>query len=303
MAANPLRAMSDALEELVARSTPAVAGVSHRRGQGTAIVLAPDGWLLTNAHVVREAPALRIDFARGADIEGRVVGTDARTDLALVRVGAGNLRSLPLAERHATRVGQLVIAIGNPLHFDHSVSLGVVSALDRSLPTPGGSVLEGLVQTDAAINPGNSGGPLLDADGAVVGINTAVVPYAQGIGFAVPAHTVHWVASVLLRKGVVERPFLGVAARGIDLGAERSQAWGQPRGVQVLHVEPQSPAAAAGLRDGDVMLAANGAPIGSVDDLQRVLVLAELPEVELQLLRKSERHAVVARPGPAPAAA
>jgi S1-C subfamily serine protease len=298
-----LRALSDELETLVARSTAAVVGVSHRRGQGTGLVLAPDGWLLTNDHVVRQVEDVRIAFADGADLGGRVVGTDARTDLALVRVGAQGLQSLALAARQRMRVGQLVVAIGNPLHFDRSVSLGVVSALDRSLPAPGGFLLEGLVQTDAAINPGNSGGPLLDADGAIVGINTAVVPYAQGIGFAVPAHTVQWVAAVLMQKGVVERPFLGITARGVDLDTERARDTGQPRAVRVFSVATATPAETAGLRDGDILLAANGSTVASVDDLQRVMVLAGAPEIALDVLRGRARHALVVRPGPAPVAA
>jgi S1-C subfamily serine protease len=198
-----LRQLSDELEALVARTAPAVVGVAHRGGQGTGLVLAPDGWLLTNCHVVRGQGEIRVGLASGDDLRGDIAGVDERTDLALVRIGASGLPSLSLADRRRLHVGQLVVAIGNPLHFDRSVSLGVVSAVDRSLPAPGGHLFEGLVQTDAAINPGNSGGPLLDADGHVVGINTAIIPFAQGIGFAVPAHTVQWVAAVLMRKGEV----------------------------------------------------------------------------------------------------
>jgi S1-C subfamily serine protease len=290
-----LRQLSNELESLVARTTPSVVGVAHRNGQGTGVVLAPDGYILTNCHVVRPAGELRIAFGSGADLRGEVVGVDDRTDLAVVRVGTSGLSHLPFAERRHLRVGQLVIAIGNPLHFERSVSLGVVSALDRSLPAPGGNLLEGLVQTDAAINPGNSGGPLLDADGAVVGINTAIIPFAQGIGFAVPAHTAHWVAAVLVQRGVVQRPILGVTARGIELEAALAHDLGQPRAIRVHRVGSATPAERAGLRDGDLLLGANGTPVASVDDLQRILVLGDTTHVDLDILRGRERQTLHAQ--------
>ncbi len=296
---NTLRTLSDELEALVARVTPAVAGIAHRQGQGTGLVLAPDGWVLTNCHVVRESADLRVELVQGGEMQGEIVGTDERTDLAVVRVGARDLVHLPLAERNRVRVGQLVVAIGNPLHFDRSVSLGVVSALDRSLPLPSGHLLEGLVQTDAAINPGNSGGPLLDADGAVVGINTAVIPAAQGMGFAVPAHTAHWIAAVLMQRGTIERPFLGLAARGVELEPAMARDLERGRAVRVFRVGASTPAEAAGLRDGDLLLAANETPIASVDDLQRVLVLGRSTEVRLDVMRGATRHAIVARPSAA----
>ena len=297
-----LRDMSDELESLVARVTPAVVAITHRGGQGAGLALAPDGWLLTNGHVVSQPGPVRVEFSTGEEVEAEVAGTDDRTDLAIVRVPARDLPSLPLADRNRVRVGQMVLAVGNPLHFDRSVSLGVVSALDRSLPAPGGNVLEGLVQTDAAINPGNSGGPLVDMSGAVVGINTAVIPFAQGIGFAVPAHTAHWVAAVLMRDGSVQRPFLGVTARGVELGAGVARDTGQQRAVRVFRVGPQTPAAAAGIREGDLLLAADGNVITSVDDLQRILVLGRRHEVELDLMRRNVRERVTARPA-APVAA
>jgi S1-C subfamily serine protease len=293
---NLLRSLSDALVTLVARAAPAVAGIRHRGGQGSALVLAPDGWLLTNAHVLRAGREVRVDFAGGEDAKGEVIGTDARTDLGVVRVAARDLAALPLADTGRIQVGQLVVAIGNPLRFDRSVSLGVVSALDRSLPAGDGSVLEGLVQTDAAINPGNSGGPLVDAEGGVVGINTAVIPFAQGIGFAVPARTAHWVAAVLMRHGTIDRPVLGVTARGVDLATALAKDFGQPRGLLVYRVAPSSPAATAGLQDGDLLLTANDSVLGCVDDLQRVLVLASEPGIRLDVLRSGRRHTIVAHP-------
>src|SRR5262249_36110324 len=155
-----------------------------------------------------------------------------------------------LVDSRRVKVGQLVVAIGNPLHFDRSISLGVVSAIDRGLPAPGGHYFEGLIQTDAAINPGNSGGPLIDVEGAVVGVNTAIVPFAKGLGFAVPAYTANWVAAVLIQKGKVHRPLMGIAAHAIDLPPKRVAEFAQPRAVTVAHVAKGTPAEQAGLRAG-----------------------------------------------------
>jgi S1-C subfamily serine protease len=293
-----LTTLSDELVGLAARTAPSVVSVEHYRGQATGIVLAPDGYILTNCHVVRSRARtpMGIGFADGVYVQGELVGLDPRTDLAVLHVDAGELVSLPLADSRRVRVGQLVVAIGNPFRFDRSMSLGVVSALDRSLPGPGSSMFEGLIQTDAAINPGNSGGPLLDTQGAVVGINTAIIPFAQGIGFAVPAYTASWVSAVLIQKGEVKRPFLGISARGVELVAAMSKELGQQRAVRVFEVNADTPAAAAGLKDGDILLSANGSQLASVDDLQRVMVLGEDDEIRLELLRDRRRHSLIARP-------
>jgi S1-C subfamily serine protease len=223
------------------------------------------------------------------------IGADARTDLAVLRVEARGLEVLALSERRLS-VGELVLAIGNPLGFVRSVTMGVVSALHRNLPTPEGGLLEGLVQTDVSINPGNSGGPLLDARGAVVGITTAMLPFARGIGFAVPASTASWVASVLIRDGEVRRPFLGIAARGEDLEPAVAAEAGHPRGVRVLEVVDGSPARAAGLARDDLLLAAGGRPVETLDDLQRVLVLAPDGEIAVEALRGGRRVPLSIRP-------
>jgi S1-C subfamily serine protease len=293
-----LQQFSDDLESLVARVTPAVVAVEHARGHGTGMVLSDDGHLLTNHHVVRDRQgAVRIRFAHGGDANARVVGADPRTDLAVLRVDTRSLTTLPLTKTRDVKVGQIVVAIGNPLRFERSVSLGVVSALDRFLPAPGGASLEGLVQTDAAINPGNSGGPLVNTRGAVVGISTAIIPYAQGIGFAIPATTAHWVAGVLVERGTIDRPYVGIAARSEQLTPTVSQLLGgQARGVRIITVGSGTPAAAAGLRDGDVLVACNDEAVGSVDELQRVMVLAKAREVKLGYLRGEVRREVALRP-------
>jgi S1-C subfamily serine protease len=179
--------------------------------------------------------------------------------------------------------------VGNPLRFERSVSLGVISALDRFLPGGQGAALEGLVQTDAAINPGNSGGPLINARGRVVGISTAIIPYAQGIGFAIPSTTAHWVAGVLIKRGSIDRPYVGIAARSEQLSNSLVQLTGQQRGVRVITVGDGTPAALAGLKDGDLLCACNNEPVQSVDDLQRVMVLSGAVEVRIAFLRGGKR--------------
>jgi serine protease Do len=293
-----LQAFSADVAELVAKAAPAVVGVEHRRGQGSGVVLAQDGYVLTNAHVARGGGPLRIRISGTRVAGGELVGADERTDLAVLRVDARDLPVLALSERRL-QVGEIVLAIGNPLGFERSVTVGVVSALYRNLPTPQGGLLEGLVQTDASINPGNSGGPLLDARGEVVGVNTAMLPWARGIGFAVPGHTASWIASVLIREGEVRRPFLGIAARGEDVEPALATETGRARGVRVLEVVEGSPAQAAGLRKEDLLLSANGSTVQTLDDLQRVLVLAPPSEITLEIERAGRRQPLPIRPRPA----
>jgi len=293
-----LARFSDELAELVARAAPGVVGLERRRGQGSGVVLAADGYVLTNAHVAAGDGPIQVRLPGGAAVRGELVGTDPRTDLAVVRVDTAPLVALPISEARRLRVGELVVAIGNPLGFERSVTAGVVSALYRTLPGPGSSLLDGLVQTDAAVNPGNSGGPLLDASGEVVGITTAMIPRASGLGFAVPAHTAAWVAAVLLREGEVRRPYLGLSVRGEELAPALAGEVGHLRAVRVLGVESGTPAERATLEAGDLLLEANGRPVDTLDDLQRVLVLAGPGEVELGVLRGEERRRLAVRPEP-----
>lgn len=295
-----LEGFSRDLADLVARAAPAVVGVEVGRGQGSGVVLAQDGYVLTNAHVAHGGRGpLRVRISGSRVAAGTLVGADERTDLAVVRVDARDLTALPLADRRLA-VGEIVVAIGNPLGFERSVTTGVVSALHRNLPTPQGGLLEGLVQTDASINPGNSGGPLVDARGEIVGVNTAIIPWARGMGFAIPAHTASWIASVLIRDGEVRRPFLGIAARGEDLVAREG---GHSRAVRVLEVVEGSPAQAAGLARDDLLLAANGSPVQTLDDLQRVMVLSRPVDIALEVLRGGKRQTLAIRPRPHAAAA
>jgi S1-C subfamily serine protease len=292
--------LSHEIEELVAKTAPSVVAVEQGRGQGTGVVIAGDGYVLTNSHVVRGDPrALHVRTPAGDELSAELVGDDPESDLAVLRVSGPRLVPLELHESRRLRVGQLVVAIGNPLRFEGTVTLGVVSALERALPGPRGTLFEGLVQTDAAINPGNSGGPLLDASGAVVGINTAVIPQARGLGFAIAAHTASWIAAVLMRRGHVERPLLGVAARGVDLVALDAERLGQARAVRLHAVSDGSAAARAGLVAGDLLLRAGGRPLYGVDDLKRALVLGEGSAVDLDVLSKQQRRSLRVAPDPA----
>jgi len=292
-----LSEFSDELETLVETSAPSVVAVEHGRGQGSGIIVSGDGYVITNAHVVHgSAGMLSVRLAGGEELRAEIIGEDHASDLAVLRVGARGLSSLSLDESRRLRVGQLVLAIGNPLRFERSVSLGVVSAIDRSLPGPGRRPFEGLVQTDAAINPGNSGGPLLDARGAVVGINTAVIPRAHGLGFAIPAHTAAWVTAVLIRDGRVERPVLGISAQGIDLSPRIAAEVGQQRAVRVHGVASDSPASAARIKPADLLLSANESALYSVDDLQRVLVLSRGSDVSLRLRRDGQHLSLSVTP-------
>jgi serine protease Do len=289
-----LGALSDELEALVARASRAVVGVEQGRGAGTGVVVAQDGYLLTNHHVAGSGRSLRVRLPDGEPVAADLVGSDAPTDLAVVRVQGVALGHLPLAAN--ARVGQLVVAIGNPFRFERSVSVGIVSATDRSLPGPNGTAFEGLVQTDAAINPGNSGGPLVNTAGEVVGIATAVIPWAQGMGFAVSSRTATWVTSVLIQHGEVRRRTLGVAARSEALAPAVAEAAGQSRAVRVLQVSKNSSAADAGLREEDLILGVHGEAVGNVDDIHRLLVLRALDAVPLAIWRRGTRLHLVAVP-------
>jgi serine protease Do len=283
-----LQQFSNDLKTLVAGAAPAVVGIEHGNGQGTGMVLTQDGYILTNRHVVGEAKKVGVRLSGYGRISGEVIGRDAATDLAVVRVENAQLTTLPLTKK-PIEVGEIAVAIGNPFRFEGSVSLGIVSALDRTLPLGAGKLIEGLIQTDAAVNPGNSGGPLLDAWGNVMGVTTAIIPFAQGIGFAVPA-------ALLIQRGLVERPYLGIAGRSETLPALLARDVGQTKGVRVLEVNANTPAQSAGLQSEDLLLAVDGQSVSSIDDLQRHMVLAKGSSVELEVWRKGKRENVSITP-------
>jgi S1-C subfamily serine protease len=245
-----------------------------RAGLGSGVVVSQDGYILTSAHVLAGAREGVAAFSDGRELPIEIVGRDPLSDMAVVRVDGGRLEAAELGDADRLRVGQLVVAVGSPLGLAGSVTAGVVSALGRSLPTRTGSatrIVENVIQTDAALNPGNSGGALADADGRVVGINTAVA--AIGVGLAVPINTAsRRIIGALMRDGRFRRAFLGIAGMRRPLPPRVARALGRTAGIGLTEVVPNSPAVAAGLRDGDLILDVDGQPVGDASDLQRLMV-------------------------------
>ena len=289
-----LDAYSRVVTAAVETVAPAVVRVhprlEGRSGAGSGVIVSPDGLILTNSHVAQKAPAHEIVTPDGRHLVARLLGDDPDTDLALLRADdAVTLPAARLGDSQALRRGRLVVAIGNPLGFEATVTAGVVSALGRSLRGQGGRQLEDLIQTDAALNPGNSGGALVSSAGEVVGINTAVIAGAQGICFAVASNTASFVLSELLAHGRVRRGWIGVAAQRAAIPRRHAVAAGlvQDTGVLITGIEAGSPAAAAGLLDGDVIVAAGERTVLGADDLLRALDWRSLDAaLPLTLLRR-----------------
>src|SRR5881392_747879 len=269
-----LDAYSQAVIGVAERLSPSVANVRLRRGGGSAVVITPDGFMLTSAHVVARARGGRASFVDGRELEFEVVGSDPLSDLAVLRADGRELVPAELGDAERLRVGQLVVAIGNPHGFTGSVTAGVVSALGRSLPTRSGAnvrVVDNVIQTDAALNPGNSGGALADGNGRVVGINTAVA--GVGLGLAVPINTAtRRIIAALMSEGRFRRAYLGIAGGSRPLPPRVAGRLGRESGVEVVEVVEESPAARAGLRPEDLIVELDGAPIEGMDELQRVVV-------------------------------
>ena len=242
-------------------------------GSGSGFMFTPDGFLLTNSHVVEHARRIRATFADGTRCTAEIVGRDPDTDLAVLRVDTPAIVPARLGDSTRLRVGQVVIAIGNPLGFASTVTSGVVSALGRTMRAQSGRVIDAVIQTDAALNPGNSGGPLVNSRGDVVGINTAIIAGAQGICFAVPASTAHLVIPQLISEGRVRRGWIGIAGQTIQLSRRRVQLnhLTAAGAVLITEVMPNSPASGAGLRARDIIVGFAGTPVTGIDDLQRLL--------------------------------
>ena len=253
-------------------------GECRTAGPGSGFIFTPDGLILTNSHVVAAGTEVSVSLTDGRVLAADIVGDDPHTDLAVLRVTAPNLKSAPLGNSATLRPGQVVIAIGNPFGFQHTVTTGVVSALGRSLRARTVRLMENLIQTDAALNPGNSGGPLVTSRGEVVGVNTAVILGGQGIAFAVPINTATWVISCLLKDGRVRRSYLGVAGQDVEIPRRLVREYSLPRerGMSLTAVTPKSPADEAGLRAGDLLIDFGGVPIGGADELVRLLTDATI---------------------------
>ncbi|MBI2855832.1 MAG: trypsin-like peptidase domain-containing protein [Chloroflexi bacterium] len=284
-----LDAYSQAVISVAKKISPAVVSIRIRkpgrpRGRfdgtpnevsatGSGVIFTPDGYILTNSHVVDGATHVEVVLYQDTSYHAEIVGQDPDTDLALLRIPANNLPAAELGDSDLLQVGQLVIAIGNPLGLQTTVTTGVVSALGRSLRSQTGRLMENIIQTDAALNPGNSGGPLVDSHGHVVGINTAIIAQAQGICFSSPVNTARWVTTALMRDGRVKRGYLGIAGQNVELSTALVRQHGLPGkgGVMIQDLSPQGPADRGGLQPGDIIVAVADQPTPTVDQIHRLL--------------------------------
>jgi S1-C subfamily serine protease len=261
-------------------------------GSGSGFIISPDGLLLTNSHVVHGAASIEVALSDGRRPDAVLIGEDPESDLAVLRVYAPNLKPVTFADSTSVRVGQIAIAIGNPYGFEATVTAGVVSALGRSLRSQSGRFMDDILQTDAALNPGNSGGPLVNSQGEVIGVNTAMILPAQGICFAIASNTAQFVTGWLVKEGRVRRSYVGIAGQTTPIHARlrRHYRLTQSRGVLVAGVEPGSPARLAGLGAGDIIIAFKGQPVAGIDELLRKLVSAEIGiSSPMTVLRHTER--------------
>ncbi len=305
-----LDAYSRTIVEVVERVGPAVALVQIRRrsadrsgrdgdAAGSGFAFTPDGYLLTNHHVVHGARRIRVTLPDEREFDADLIGEDAQTDLAVIRVGVNALPTVPLGRSGGLRVGQIAVAIGNPLGFQNTVTTGVISALGRSLRADSGRSMDDIIQTDAALNPGSSGGPLVSSTGEAIGVNTAIIPGAQGLCFAVGIDTARWVVGQLFAHGRVRRARLGVAgatvpvARRVQLALARDQR----SAVRVAEVQAGTPAALAGVEVGDLLVTLDGIPLTGIDTLQRLLDHSRIGRtVTLEVLRRGRLLKLAATP-------
>ena len=296
-----LDAYSEAVANAAQRVSPAVVNIEvfqkkgpaeSPTGTGSGFVFTPDGFVLTNSHVVAQANRISVTLLDGRRAEGTLVGSDPHSDIAVVRIGAAALSAAALGDSGRLRVGQLAIAIGSPYGFQCTVTAGVVSALGRSLRSQSGRLIDDVIQTDAALNPGNSGGPLVNSRGEVIGVNTAVILPAQGICFAIGINTAKYVAARLIRDGRIVRGYVGVAGMTAPLPRRFVRFYRLPRetGVMVTSVEPGSPADKAGVMPRDMIVAYGDSPVGAVDDLYRFLSEEQIgARAELTVIRGTEK--------------
>src|SRR5215510_2858560 len=262
------------------------------RGSGSGFIFTPDGFILTNSHVAHGASKIEVTLADGRRQEAQLIGDDPDTDLAVIRINAPNLMPAALGESQKIKVGQLVVAIGNPYGFQSTVTAGVVSALGRSLRGSTGRLMDDVIQTDAALNPGNSGGPLVNSRGEVIGVNTAMILPAQGICFAIAIDTAKFVAGRLIRDGRISRSFIGVAGQNVPLPRRFVRFYNLPveSGVLVVSLEPDSPARRAGVSEGDLIIGFAGRPVAGIDDLHKLLTEERVGQTApLELIRRTER--------------
>jgi len=296
-------AYSNAVSGAVAAAHPAVVHIEVRGsnapgGSGSGFFISPDGYLLTNSHVVHGGKELNVFLADGRKLAGTLIGDDPETDLAVLRVSADDLAHLKLADSDAVKLGQIAIAIGSPMGFQQTVTAGIVSGLGRSLRGASGRLIDNVIQTDAALNPGNSGGPLVNTRSEVIGVNTAIIRPAQGICFAIASNTARWVVAWLIKEGRIRRSFIGLGGQNVPLirKVSRYHHITQESGVLVVGVEKGSPADRAGLVEGDIVIALDGSPTPAVDSLHKLLTGDRIGERAIvTFLRGVElrRHAII----------
>lgn len=287
----------------VTHRSDAAAGRGPRGGSGSGFIFTPDGYVMTNSHVVHGASEINAVLNNGRRLPAQLIGDDPGTDVAVIRLTASGLPAAPLGDSQKIRVGQLVVAIGNPYGFQCTVTAGVISALGRSLRSASGRLIDDVLQTDAALNPGNSGGPLVDSRGQVVGVNTATIMPAQGLCFAIAINSAKLVAAELLHSGRIVRAYIGIAGQNTQLQRRvtRFHALTTPGGVIAATVEPQSPADRAGLRSGDVIVGLGETPIAGIDDLQRVLTGDAIGKtIPVTILRGVEKLMLSVTPAESP---
>ncbi len=292
-----LDSYSRVISAVVNRVAPTVVNIrvlcgERGPGGGSGFIIARDGFILTNSHVVHGAREIEVTLHDSRVFPARVVGTDPETDLAVIRIDAPDIQHARLADSSKIRVGQIAVAVGSPYGFQQTVTAGIVSALGRSMRAESGRLMDEIIQTDAALNPGNSGGPLLNSAGEVIGVNTAVILPAQGICFAIASNTARFVAGWLIKDGCIRRSSIGVAGQNVPLHPRvvRFHKLPNDRGVLVMEVEPGSPAAVTGLQKGDTIVGFKGQPISTVDDLHKNLVASEIGVPSpLMFLRGTEK--------------
>jgi S1-C subfamily serine protease len=307
MAATPLHQINDdelldaystTVVRVVETIAPAVVRVERGRGGGSGVIFTPDGFVLTNSHVVHGANQLTVTLSDGRETRGDLVGDDPHTDLAVLRIDASSLPWAGLGDSRRVRVGQIAIAIGNPFGFHHSATAGIVSGVGRSLRAGSGRLMDDIIQTDAALNPGNSGGPLVTSRAEVIGVNTATILPAQGLCFAVASNTARFVASRLMSDGRVRRSYIGVGGQNVPVPRKPGASHVTPStGVLVLTVESGSPASQARLAQGDIIIAFGETTITGVDDLHRVLTAERIGVASaMTILRRGDRQHVTIVP-------
>ena len=295
---------SQAISGVVEKIAPAVVNIrvhgagrekrpgSEGGGSGSGFVIAPDGFILTNSHVVHGASTMEVTLTDGRTFPAVLVGDDPESDLAVIRINAAHLIHAHFGDSKSIRVGQIAVAIGSPFGFQQTVTAGVVSALGRSMRSQSGRLIDNVIQTDAALNPGNSGGPLMNSRGEIIGVNTAVILPAQGICFAIASNTAEFVAAWLIKEGVIRRSWIGVAGQDVPIHRRvvRFHRLAVEHGVMVSGIEPGSPASRAGLREGDVIVSFAGEPVSGIDELHRHLVanVIGVPSL-ITLIRHTEK--------------